>query len=819
MNFNQLASELLIRSETLCREWFPEGKRHGSEFRIGDLSGAAGESLSINLNTGVWMDFATGETGGDLISLYAASHGITQGDAFRRLSNGSAPDCLSRPALPKRPPPASPDIIMPVPEQAGMPSMRHHGHGNPVAHWKYRDAGGRLLGIVARYEPGGRKQIVPWVYSASGWIPKQFPEPRPLYGLDRLAAKTKAQVLIVEGEKAADAAHAMIGNQMAVVSWPGGAQALRKADWLVLAGRKVLLWPDADEPGIEAMQKLAEILVPICENVKAISVEGYSDGWDAADCGFSEPEFIKWAKARVGARRLELPPAADAWGEPVDLFRAAPIPELQREWLPPVIADYAFDQADIVGTDPALIALSCIVACAGAIHDGIQVQPARHNHGWRESARLWGAIVGDPSIKKSPAVSRAVSRLKKIDIGLAEQEGKAKAKHAIDMRIYEKAEKAYADAISKGEHATLPDKPELPLIERLIVEDTTVEALSSILQTNPRGILCLADELSGWFGAMDAYKQGAGGKDRANWLEIYNGGPRRVDRIGRGSFLVPNWSACMLGGIQPDTMRKVAANMPADGLLQRFMLVVGKAGRAGDDRVPDLEAQDSYRTTVDQIFSLQPCEEPIKLSPEAKGHHDEIVAFAYRAIELGCLPAGLMSHLGKWEGLAPRLMLTFHIIEAASMRVYPPEFISGATAARVRGFMIEFLFRHALAFYADILGDNGYTDAVRWVGGYILAHGKTTLQNRELTQSYGWWKSAKDWERTVVIQRLIDFSWLLPARPETDRFKALPTQLAVNPQVFERFSGQAAHEKLKRDAARALILRDSATPPTFSNND
>nr|WP_246591083.1 DUF6371 domain-containing protein [Georgfuchsia toluolica] len=72
-----------------------------------------------------------------------------------------------------------------------------------------------------------------------------FPEPRPLYGLDRLAAKPDATVLLVEGEKCADAA-AEVLPEYAVLTWPGGCKAVKKVDWRPLAGRKVICWPDAD---------------------------------------------------------------------------------------------------------------------------------------------------------------------------------------------------------------------------------------------------------------------------------------------------------------------------------------------------------------------------------------------------------------------------------------------------------------------------------------------------------------------------------------------------------------------------------------------
>ncbi len=82
--------------------------------------------------------------------------------------------------------------------------------------WRYDDAEGHLLGCAVRYdpsEPAGsqKKQVKPLTFCEGPggrreWRCKAFPEPRPLYGLKRLAARPDAPVLLVEGEKTADAA-------------------------------------------------------------------------------------------------------------------------------------------------------------------------------------------------------------------------------------------------------------------------------------------------------------------------------------------------------------------------------------------------------------------------------------------------------------------------------------------------------------------------------------------------------------------------------------------------------------------------------------
>ena len=111
---------------------------------------------------------------------------------------------------------------------------------------------GALLGIVCRFDTADGKEIRARVCRTRKfgrqWRWLGLPKPRPLYGLDRLAARPAAPVIICEGEKAADAAGALLPDHVAMTS-PGGSKAAAASDWSPLAGRKVTIWPDADEAG------------------------------------------------------------------------------------------------------------------------------------------------------------------------------------------------------------------------------------------------------------------------------------------------------------------------------------------------------------------------------------------------------------------------------------------------------------------------------------------------------------------------------------------------------------------------------------------
>src|SRR4051812_38345342 len=150
------------------------------------------------------------------------------------------------------PPPS--DRWMPIlPAPHPLPaSIRHGRYGTPSEVWQYLDPGGSLLYAVCRFDPpDSKKEILPFSCGADDWRSKAPPQPRPLYGLARLAARPSAPVLVVEGEKAAEAARAVF-PEVVVISWHGGAHAVAKADWTPLRERKVAVWPDADGPGRKA---------------------------------------------------------------------------------------------------------------------------------------------------------------------------------------------------------------------------------------------------------------------------------------------------------------------------------------------------------------------------------------------------------------------------------------------------------------------------------------------------------------------------------------------------------------------------------------
>lgn len=88
LNFQSVNRAALPHLPRLVREWLPQGRMEGDEWVALNPLRADRRygSFKINMRTGKWADFATGDKGGDAVSLVAFLEGINQGEACRRLA-------------------------------------------------------------------------------------------------------------------------------------------------------------------------------------------------------------------------------------------------------------------------------------------------------------------------------------------------------------------------------------------------------------------------------------------------------------------------------------------------------------------------------------------------------------------------------------------------------------------------------------------------------------------------------------------------------------------------------------------------------------
>lgn len=338
LDFKKLNSLALAQAESIVSHYSPGGKLNGREWVALNptRNDSKARSFSINVDTGLWSDFATGDKGGDLVSYVAYVLRLkSQGDAFKTLSHylGVSDEPLGElervntvTPTPVRAPkePAFKPIFPPPPEAAKSCPCHFPQFGKASHYWDYKNAAGDLLMRVCRFDritsAGERaKEYRPIVYGIgttkgkerTGWHWRQLPDNRPLYGLDYLAtAPVTTPVILVEGEKACDAARALFVDK-SCITWSGGSKAIGKTDFSPLAGRDVWLWPDNDLAGDKTIDTLRPVLNAI--GVKSFRV-------------FDLSIFARFAPGKNG----QLIEGEYTWPEKADAFDAAAL-----GWLSP----------------------------------------------------------------------------------------------------------------------------------------------------------------------------------------------------------------------------------------------------------------------------------------------------------------------------------------------------------------------------------------------------------------------------------------------------------------------------------------------------
>jgi putative DNA primase/helicase len=158
--------------------------------------------------------------------------------------------------------------------------------------------------LVARF-PG--KRYRPFFFDGKSWKPGAINAPRPLLNHAKIKASTRT-VIITEGEKACDAAAKLFPDLIAT-TWSSGCKSFRKTDFSILLGHSVLLWPDADAPGLQAMDQVAQMLLKL--GVQKIAIVDPPDnvpaGWDLADASWTPAEAIEYAKQHNRIPELSSP--------------------------------------------------------------------------------------------------------------------------------------------------------------------------------------------------------------------------------------------------------------------------------------------------------------------------------------------------------------------------------------------------------------------------------------------------------------------------------------------------------------------------------
>lgn len=191
--------------------------------------------------------------------------------------------------------------VHPVPENKKLAIASHwmNSMGEIQGRWGYYNSKGHLLGYVVRFTDPSAKAIPFQWCGKDGWQSVGFTTPRPLYNLFRLTTDQRATVLIVEGEKTADAAQLLFPSLL-VITWMGGANAVKQTDWTSIAGREVIIWRDNDEAGLKAEQDILSALNDCSIRIfKDNALSEFPIGYDAADCTLAGQQALDWLRGSI----------------------------------------------------------------------------------------------------------------------------------------------------------------------------------------------------------------------------------------------------------------------------------------------------------------------------------------------------------------------------------------------------------------------------------------------------------------------------------------------------------------------------------------
>lgn len=394
---------------------------------------------------------------------------------------------------------------------------------------------------------------------------------------------------------------------------------------------------------------------------------------------------------------------------------------------------------------PDFIAVPGLSVAAAAMGRSVTLKLKRT---WYEEANLWTVIAGTPGSTKSPALKAVTAPLKRMMRELRKQ-------HELDVMVWKEAKRAEEKEWRKtgGKGASPIDPDDRPIPERrIMVMNTTTEALTPILAENPRGILMVCDELSGWLNSMNQYR--GGGADKEFFLMLWNRASLVNDRKGtdmRKSIFIPDPFFAISGAITIDLLKQIPASIDGkrqdDGFFERPLYAIP------DNVVPywtedidpdevDAEWQAALKRLYDremrhdEEFGLRP--NVICLSPDA---HDEFTTWydAHVAETQGeDFPKELKGAWSKFRSHFARLLLALDQLHWAYDPTAPFDVFPDITASRVRDAirLIDYFKTHFRIVLSHVQGAIAENDDARAILRWASSRPEPRFTEREAKHNF-----------------------------------------------------------------------------------
>ncbi len=592
----------------------------------------------------------------------------------------------------------------------------------PAATYRYTDEKGttlfEVLRYVGTYADGSTektfRQRRPDPNKKGAWIWKGVNSIRQVpYMLPRVLSAEF--VFVVEGEKDADRLNAILrkaGTGAGAVATTSARGAKNSSPWpgfakeFKLYEKKICVIPDNDAAGLSFGRSVCRAVVrsnafydpakekePPLPDVRLIVLPDLPEKGDVSDWidrmeseGKTPKEIVEalgnlckaapaitdeivkeWDREEVAIPAKGENVAGASESKPAIQWEPFPV-----EVLPDTLRKYSVESAAACDIDPAFVAPFVVAAVASTVGSAFRV---RIKKGWFEPPILWTALVVGSGSGKSPGLDAAVDPLRTLQRAADDDYREAVKLFESDWLSYEADLSIWKTDRRKAEHASKepPARPDPPVPQTFVVDDTTTEAAAEILVQNPFGILMEKDELAGWIGCFNAYRTG-GDKDSPFWLSIHGGRSHRINRKTGNRIIAPRTPAVSIcGGIQPGILRKVFEENEHffdNGLAARILFAMppDKSARWTEAEVAD-ETKERYVEVLKTILGWR--NGPNALTPE----QPQIVGMTEAAKKLfaaycnenaderdDMASEAMRSFWPKLTGYAARIALVFHVV-------------------------------------------------------------------------------------------------------------------------------------------------------------
>lgn len=395
-----------------------------------------------------------------------------------------------------------------------------------------------------------------------------------------------------------------------------------------------------------------------------------------------------WRKKHEGKQLAErlIQRASENTAKKAEPTTLLPVPKLDPALLPDRLRPWIIDIADRMQCPIDYAAVTALVSLGSVIGRRCAIRPKRHDE-WEVTPNLWGGIVGNPGMMKSPPMQQVLKAVRRLETAAKDtyftELDEWEKKNRVAILKKESAEKEFKKAIGNGEptediEARLAEMviPAEPTRRRYEINNTNEAKLGELLNQNPNGLLLFRDELVGLWRLLDK-KDDDGAK--GFYLECWNGTGRYVwDRIGRGTVEIEAACLSIVGAMTVGTLKQYLVDSMSqkqgdDGWIQRYQLLVmpdTSSEFENIDREPNRVARDeAYR-----LFENMAQFDPDAYGAERDEYDDDAIPYfrfdaeaqqvfdGWRSqvealIRGGSLSPTLESHLAKYRSLVPALAL------------------------------------------------------------------------------------------------------------------------------------------------------------------